>query len=180
MDGAKNETIKDVSLNSLEYNRIINQKKTIEKHRNGCEQLDPDVLAGNSVNKVKFMQRRGSQTELRMGENGKRVYEKMLYASKDEQEYFNNKKIYSKDVEGSISPSKYKRQIPDYFRMLDDPKNQVRIQDSKNFDGMISVVSKNQGWITLSQDNPSRKRPLEKGGVSADATATSILTPTWM
>lgn len=56
-----------------------------------------------------------------MSINGKRVYEKMLCATKDEQEYFNNKKIYSKD-EGP-SPSKYKRQIPDYFRMLDDPQN---------------------------------------------------------
>ena len=45
---------------------------------------------------------------------------------------------------------------------------------------MISLVSKNQGWITISPTNPSRKHPLEKGGVSQDATATSILTPSWM
>ena len=43
-----------------------------------------------------------------MSQNGKRVYERMLYTTKDEQEYFNNKKVYTKD-EDNTSPTNYKR-----------------------------------------------------------------------
>ena len=46
-------------------------------------------------------------------------------------------------------------------------------------DGMITIVSKNQGWITVTPRSMNRKRPVEKG-VGGDVTKTSILTPSWM
>jgi hypothetical protein len=45
---------------------------------------------------------------------------------------------------------------------------------------MITVISGNQGWITVTPDNLSRKKPIEKQGVGNDNTKTSILTPSWM
>jgi hypothetical protein len=45
---------------------------------------------------------------------------------------------------------------------------------------MVTIVSKNQGWITVTPNRQNRKRPLEKGDGSGDATKTSILTPSWM
>jgi len=47
-------------------------------------------------------------------------------------------------------------------------------------DGMVTIVSKNQGWITVSPTNIDRKHPVEKGGIGGDVTKTSILTPSWM
>jgi hypothetical protein len=44
---------------------------------------------------------------MRMSQNaGSVLYEKILYANKDEQEYFNKKKIYTKP---ELENSKYKR-----------------------------------------------------------------------
>jgi hypothetical protein len=41
-----------------------------------------------------------------------------LQVTKDENDYFNNKKIYNKDAnDGNV----YKRQIPEYFRILEKP-----------------------------------------------------------
>jgi hypothetical protein len=45
---------------------------------------------------------------------------------------------------------------------------------------MMTIVSKNQGWITVSPNEQNRKRPFEKNGQGGDATKTSILTPSWM
>lgn len=45
---------------------------------------------------------------------------------------------------------------------------------------MIHIVSKNQGWITVTPRSMNRKNPLEKGGINGDVTKTSILTPSWM
>ena len=48
-------------------------------------------------------------------------------------------------------------------------------------DGMVSIVSKNQGWITVSPKNMNRKFPIEKqASLAGDSTKTSILTPSWM
>lgn len=41
------------------------------------------------------------------------------------------------------------------------------------------IVSRNQGWITVKEDQ-NRKRPVEKYGVAGDKTKTSFLTPGWM
>lgn len=45
---------------------------------------------------------------------------------------------------------------------------------------MISVIDKNNGWITLTADMKDRRNYLEKGGIGKDVTKTSILTPSWM
>lgn len=49
--------------------------------------------------------------------------EKILQASKDEQEYFKKThKIFSKDT---IKDSIYKRQIPEFFRIMEDPSREI-------------------------------------------------------
>lgn len=45
---------------------------------------------------------------------------------------------------------------------------------------MITVISGNQGWITVAPDNLSRKKPIEKQFQASDNTKTSVLTPSWM
>lgn len=52
-----------------------------------------------------FLEKRNSG-DFRMSGNGKLICEKILYASKDENEYFNNKKIFTKEDESSKSPYK--------------------------------------------------------------------------
>lgn len=46
--------------------------------------------------------------------------------------------------------------------------------------GMVTVISKNQGWITLTPKAMNRRKPLEREGNANDNTKTSILTPSWM
>lgn len=46
--------------------------------------------------------------------------------------------------------------------------------------GMVTIVSKNQGWITVTPQTMNRRKPLERGGNANDNTKTSILTPSWM
>ena len=45
---------------------------------------------------------------------------------------------------------------------------------------MVTIVSKNQGWITVTPRSMNRKKPLEREGNANDNTKTSILTPSWM
>ena len=40
-------------------------------------------------------------------------------------------------------------------------ENQKTLEDNA-VDGMISIISKNQGWITVSPTNLDRKNPIEK------------------
>ena len=75
----------------------------------------------------------------------------MLQASKDEQEYFKRThKIFTKDA---LKDTVYKRQIPEYLRLMEDPSkffqvfyswigNQVKITDVDKT-GMVTVISKN-------------------------------------
>lgn len=108
---------------------------------------------------------------------GKLITEKVLYANKDEHEYFKkSNKIFTKDA---LKESTYKRQIPDYLRLMEDPRNQVKLTDVDKT-GMVTVISKNQGWITLTPKSMNRRKPLERGGNANDNTKTSILTPSWM
>lgn len=62
---------------------------------------------------------------------------------------------------------------------MDNEHNQKTIKDHEK-DGMVSIVSRNAGWITVTPEKMNRKRPFEKQGVGNDATVTSILTPSWM
>lgn len=108
---------------------------------------------------------------------GKLVPEKILQVSRDENQYFKNtSKIFSKDV---AKESVYKRQIPDYLRFMEDPRNQIKATEVDKT-GMVTIVSKNQGWITVTPRSMNRKKPLERGGNANDVTKTSILTPSWM
>lgn len=101
----------------------------------------------------------------------------MLQASRDEHKYFEKtNKIFSKDV---LKESEYKRQIPDYLRLMEDPRNQVKLSDVDKT-GMVTIVSKNQGWITVTPRSMNRRKPFERGGNANDNTKTSILTPSWM
>lgn len=96
---------KDVSLNSISFNRIFNKKKHLEDYKKSTIEGIP---AGGLLDKNDFNQRRKSNSnyspreqQLRMSENGKLICEKMMQATRDETEYFNNKKIYTKEVENS-------------------------------------------------------------------------------
>ena len=69
--------------------------------------------------------------------------------------------------------------MPSYMRHLEKDQNRVDPTATLGKDGTLFVVSRNQGWITVQKDK-NRKRPVEKYGVSGDATKTSFLTPSWM
>lgn len=56
------------------------------------------------------------------------MYERILYANKDEQEYFNNKKIFTKQ---DSEDKQYKRQIPSYFRIMEDPSSSSHLNFQK-------------------------------------------------
>lgn len=46
---------------------------------------------------------------------------------------------------------------------------------------MVSIVSKIQGWITVTPRSMNRKNPVERSAsLAGDTTKTSILTPSWM
>ena len=71
---------------------------------------------------------------------GKLVPEKILQVSRDENQYFKNtSKIFSKDV---TKESVYKRQIPEYLRLMEDPRNQIKATEVDKT-GMVTIVSKN-------------------------------------
>lgn len=97
--------------------------------------------------------------------------------TKDRDEYFNSKRVFT----GGHNPKTklYKEQIPEYFRILDNPRNKKTVYDHSN-DGMVGVISKNSGWITVTPDKMNRRNPVEKQGPGTDARQTSILTPSWM
>jgi hypothetical protein len=64
----------------------------------------------------------------------------MLQASKDEQEYFKRThKIFTKDA---LKDTVYKRQIPEYLRLMEDPRNQIKATEVDKT-GMVTVISKN-------------------------------------
>lgn len=62
---------------------------------------------------------------------------------------------------------------------MEDPRNQIKATEVDKT-GMVTVVSKIQGWITLTPRSMNRRKPLERGGNANDNTKTSILTPSWM
>ena len=63
---------------------------------------------------------------------------------------------------------------------MEKQENKKDFTDAKGFDGMVSVISKNQGWITVTPKRQNRKYPIEMQGVGNDNTKTSQLTPGWM
>ena len=64
---------------------------------------------------------------------------------------------------------------------MDDPKyrNVVHKQANGEPASMVSVVSRTQGWITVSPQTLDRKRPVEKERLG-DASKVNALSPAWM
>jgi len=145
-----------MSLNSVQMNRLITRKQIVEEAWR--KKTFADIKTGPQVSADKFHEERGKVSRQPSGvmtTTGKLVTEKILQASRDEHKYFENVgKIFTKEA---LKESEYKRQIPDYLRLMEDPRNQV-----KPTDGMVTVVSKNQGWITLTPRSMNRRKPLER------------------
>jgi hypothetical protein len=51
---------------------------------------------------------------------------------------------------------------PEWFHVLDKPQNQISPAKSPAFDGTLTILSKAQGWITVTPAQKSRRKPLEK------------------
>lgn len=108
---------------------------------------------------------------------GKEIAEVMLRQVTDENSYYKNKKHTFMTGQNQ---GHYHKTTPEYLRILDRPQNQVDPTNTKGFDGTMTIVSRNQGWITVTPKHKNRKKPVEKFGVSGDAAKTSALTPNWM
>ncbi|CDW91057.1 UNKNOWN [Stylonychia lemnae] len=165
--------------NSLSFNRILNKKKAAEELR--IKSSIEGIPMAKQIDRNSFMSQRrkdyNGSDQMRMSNNGRQIFEKILQVTKDENDYYNNQKVLTKDQSAATL---YKRQIPEYFRVLENPKNQKTLEDS-SVDGMVSIISKNQGWITVSPSHLDRKNPVEKqSSLAGESTKTSILTPSWM
>jgi hypothetical protein len=151
--GAAERQNLDMSLNSINFNRLINQKKNVET--GWQKKTFSDIPSGTEVQPAEFNSRK-ERSEVARGDHGltspgKLVTEKMMQVSRDEQKYFENTgKIFSKEA---LKESKYKRQIPDYLRLMEDPSkqsytlstsigNQVKLSEIDKT-GMVTIVSKN-------------------------------------
>jgi hypothetical protein len=108
---------------------------------------------------------------------GREIAEVNLRQVGDENKYYGNKKHTFMTGQNQ---GPYHKTTPDYFRILEKPQNQVDPTNAKGFDGTMTVVSRIQGWITVTPRTKNRKKPVEKFGVSGDAAKTSALTPNWM
>lgn len=105
-------------------------------------------------------------------------------------ETLRNQQLDSKRSNGSMRPSRGKEIAavmmkqtagePNYFTSLDHQKNRADPTKAAGFDGTMTIISRNQGWITVTPKHKDRKKPVEKYGVSGDAAKTSKLTPNWM
>jgi len=64
---------------------------------------------------------------------------------------------------------------------MDDPRyrNVVHKQINGQPADMVQIVSKANGWITVSPKTLNRKRPIEKERLG-DASKVNVLSPTWM
>jgi hypothetical protein len=84
----------DVSLNSIQANRFINQKKSIDERR--LATIDPLIATGNLTEKRDFIRKKNQSTDLTLSNTGKFISEKNMYATRDEQDYFTSSKIFTK------------------------------------------------------------------------------------
>ena len=119
--------------------------------------------------------KRSTTTTIRPS-RGKEIVESMLRQATDENMYYRNKKHTYLTGGNQI----YSKTIPDYMRIMEKPANKVEPSAFQGFDGTITVVSKAQGWITITPRGRNRKKPVEKYGFGGDATVSSKLTPNWM
>lgn len=179
----------DVGNNNLHMNKIQNRVKDVEVNRK-AQQVNYDkptmeFEVAKCVDKSNFQKlreqnldsKRSTHSNVMRPSRGKEIAEVMLRKVADENSYYNNKKHTFMTGQNN---GPYHKTTPDYFRILEKPQNQVDPTHSKGFDGTMTIVSRNQGWITVTPKNKNRKKPVEKFGVSGDAAKTSKLTPNWM
>ena len=177
----------DVSNNNLHLNKIHNRVIDVSKNKKS-QQINYDkptvsYYQAKQVDKNAFNTKKSEVPESQRSNailrpsRGKEIAEVMLRQVTDENQYYLNKKhtFYS-----GVNKEKYHKTTPDYLRILERPQNQVDPCSSKGFDGTMTIVSRNQGWITVTPKNKNRKKPVEKFGVAGDAAKTSKLTPNWM
>lgn len=160
--------------------------KDVEQNRK-AQQLNYDkpivtYEQAKMIDKTNFENLRSQQLDSKRStgsmrpSRGKEIVESMLRQVTDENTYYKNKK----HTFLSGGPEMYNKTVPEYMRILDKPQNKVEPSNSIGFDGTITVVSKAQGWITVTPKGKNRNKPVEKYGIGGDAAATSKLTPNWM
>ena len=182
-----NNTInQDVGNNSLHLNKIKNRIKDVEENRKALQtNYEKPVVTyeqAKMVDKSNFENLRNQQLDSKRSNGsmrpsrGKEIVETMLRQATDENAYYKNKKHTF--LTGGTEM--YSKTMPEYMRTLEKPQNQVEPSSSVGFDGTITIVSKAQGWITVTPKGKNRKKPVEKYGIGGDAAATSKLTPNWM
>ena len=100
-----------------------------------------------------------------------------LYFDKNNNQMLKNRKwSLNKKM---FKPYKISKEAPEWFNILPDWKiAQFKEYLAKNED-TINIVSKQQGWITVSPRSNDRKRPLEKMK-AANMEVTSKIMPKWM
>jgi len=107
---------------------LINQRRNIEAQWTKPTFQD-GILHGSEISNPAHFTERRQDKDLSLTQPikgvGKLVTEKMLQASKDEQEYFKRThKIFTKEA---LKDTVYKRQIPEYLRLMEDPSNSTRL-----------------------------------------------------
>lgn len=174
---------------NLTMNKVHNMKRDIDINRknlanNFGQQLN-QYHVGKSVGKSDFEKRRSEQVDSKRSSKsqirssrGKQIAESMLRTTNCENNYYKNTKhLYMTQEQ---KPGPYQTTMPDYFRIRENPKNNVDASKATGFDGTMTVVSRTRGWLTVTPKNKNRKKPVEKYGISGDAAKTSKLTPNWM
>lgn len=130
--------------------------------------------------------------------SGELILEKQLSISKNEEKFYNDKRVFTNIEKISLGKprnqnpaffteesgselKRYPANFPSFLRMMDNPnyRNVVHKDVEGKAAELMQIVSKNQGWITVERERPSRKRPVEKAHLG-DATKTNRLSPQWM
>ena len=95
-----------------------------------------------------------------------------LRQTKNDYDYYNNKAVMSEKRDNQVITDKFLDNMRDDRGKLDSKRGLPK-------DGTTTIISKNQGWITV-QKEMDRKKPIEKVSVAGNASRTSYLSPSWM
>ena len=118
---------------------------------------------------------------------GQKIRESKIYTTRDDQIYYTSNKVLMNQEKAARRPnqsqpiiagafnkadpgkfvnrnsnSPYREALPSYLRLHEDGKydfDKVRIAGDA---GILTVMSKANGWLTVKPDQVNRKRPLEK------------------
>lgn len=110
----------------------------------------------------------GSETlRLTMGKHAKKMYDlRDLEATKDMNKILDKHKTLSSRGHSidKIHLPKNHLDAPDFMRVLDDPKYKNVAHKDPNGEPMkmMQIISKTQGWMTVTPKEKNRKRPIEK------------------